>query len=66
MQVDVKGKVQNLTLSPRDRLVPVLEAIVNSIQATNKGNKADLTVTAIIQGIITLYLMFCFIHDEKL
>jgi len=49
MQVDVKGKVQNLTLSPRDRLVPVLEAIVNSIQATNKGKKADLVVTAIRQ-----------------
>jgi hypothetical protein len=49
VQVDVKGKVQNLTLSPSDRLVPVFEAVVNSIQATNKGQKAELIVKAIRQ-----------------
>lgn len=50
MQIDVKGKVQNLTLSPSDRLVPVFEAIVNSIQATKVGDKADITVTAFRQS----------------
>lgn len=49
MQIDVKGKVQNLTLSPNDRLVPLFEAIVNSIQATNEGDKADLIVKAFRQ-----------------
>lgn len=49
MQIDVKGKVQNLTLSPSDRLVPVFEAIVNSIQATGKDDKSELTVTAFRQ-----------------
>jgi hypothetical protein len=49
VQIDVKGKVQNLTLSPSDRLVPLFEAIVNSIQATRKGDKAELTVTAFRQ-----------------
>ncbi|MCG3723945.1 hypothetical protein [Vibrio cincinnatiensis] len=49
MQIDVKGKVQNLTLSPSDRLVPVFEAIVNSIQATGKNDKSELTVTAFRQ-----------------
>lgn len=49
MQIDVKGKVQNLTLSPSDRLVPVFEAIVNSIQATKKDGKAELVVTAFRQ-----------------
>lgn len=49
MQIDVKGKVQNLKLSPSDRLVPLFEAIVNSIQATRKGDKAELTITAFRQ-----------------
>lgn len=46
MLVDVKGKVKNITLSPNDRLIPLLEAIVNSIQATKSGSPASLTVTA--------------------
>jgi hypothetical protein len=46
MFVDVKGKVNNLTLRPCDRLVPVLEAIINSIQATKDGEKANIVVTA--------------------
>ncbi|OTA14243.1 hypothetical protein Xvie_03878 [Xenorhabdus vietnamensis] len=46
MQIDVKGKVQNLTLSPSDRLVPLFEAIVNSIQATRANERAKLEVTA--------------------
>ncbi|CAM3223322.1 hypothetical protein [Moritella viscosa] len=58
MQIDVKGKVKNLTLSPNDRLVPVFEAIVNSIQATRKDNKADLTVTAFRQATQEV------LHDE--
>lgn len=33
MITDVKGKVKNLKLAPSQRLIPVLEAIVNSIQA---------------------------------
>ena len=49
MQIDVKGKVRNLILSPSDRLVPVFEAIVNSIQATGKDDKAELTVSAFRQ-----------------
>lgn len=49
MQIDVKGKVQNLKLSPSDHLVPLFEAIVNSIQATRKGDKAELTITAFRQ-----------------
>jgi len=49
VQIDVKGKVQNLTLSPSDRLVPVFEAIVNSIQATRTGDKADLIVNTFRQ-----------------
>lgn len=51
MQIDVKGKVQNLALSPRDRLVPLFEAIVNSIQATRAGDKAKLEVTAYRQDL---------------
>jgi hypothetical protein len=50
VQIDVKGKVNNLILSPSDRLVPVFEAIVNSIQATGKKAKAELTVKAIRQN----------------
>lgn len=50
MQIDVKGKVNNLILSPSDRLVPVFEAIVNSIQATGKKAKAELIVKAIRQN----------------
>lgn len=50
MQIDVKGKVNNLILSPSDRLVPIFEAIVNSIQATGKETKAELTVKVIRQN----------------
>lgn len=46
MLVDVKGKVKNITLSPNDRLIPLLEAVVNSIQATRPGSSSALTVTA--------------------
>ena len=49
MKIDVKGKVKNLTLSPSDRLVPVLEAIVNSIQARNTDQKAKIILKAIRQ-----------------
>ena len=48
MITDVKGKVKNLKLSPAERLIPVLEAVVNSIQACS-GNKARLELEILRQ-----------------
>lgn len=48
MITDVKGKVKNLKLSPAERLIPVLEAVVNSIQACSE-NKARLELEVLRQ-----------------
>ncbi|HGY5183651.1 hypothetical protein RQL81_13430 [Citrobacter braakii] len=42
MITDVAGKVRNLKLKPSERLVPLFEAIINSIQASS--SKADIEI----------------------
>lgn len=48
MITDVKGKVDNLKLTPSERLIPVLEAVVNSIQACS-SSKAKLEIEVLRQ-----------------
>ncbi len=44
MITDVAGKVGNLKLKPSERLIPLFEAIVNSIQASDSKGRVEVEV----------------------
>lgn len=48
MIIDFLGRVNNTPLSPRQALIPLFEAIVNSIHAIDEANRKDGQITVIV------------------
>lgn len=53
MLTDVAGKVRNLKLRPNERLIPLFEAIVNSIQASKENAHIDISLIRQTSQIVT-------------
>ena len=53
MKVDLKGRINNIPLSPSDGLLPLFEAVVNSIQAIEDRQNAGEDVNGEI--IVTIH-----------